>query len=238
MRILLTFAMAAPLFAGNLETFTDVSFNSTQRNTACLALRGDKSEDAVSAMRLALSNINLQACAAANLRVAGAESVLAEALGGADPSARAVAARELGAAQKSEYLGALRKAAGDADLLVGSNAVEGLMRYEDHSSAPQLREIALLGGVMTSLAMNALMDWNDPEVPAIGRRLMANRDPGDQLIGIRAIGLRGDASDLAALRELMKNDTQMGQGSRGFGLMPAISIARAAKTAAQNIEER
>ena len=91
---------------------------------------------------------------------------------------------------------------------------------------------------MTSLAMNALMDWNDPEVPAIGRKLMSNRDPGDQLIGIRAIGLRGDASDLAALRELMKNDTQMGQGSRGFGLMPAISIARAAKTAAQNIEER
>ena len=238
MRILLALAAAAPLFAGNLETFTDVSLNSTQRNTACLALRGDKSEEAVDAMRAALSIINLQACAAANLRVAGAESVLAEALRGTDPSARAVAARELGAAQKPEYLGALRKAAGDPDLLVGSNAVEGLMRYEDHSSAPQLREIALLGGVMTSLAMNALMDWNDPEVPAIGRKLMANRDPGDQLIGIRAIGLRGDASDLAALRELMKNDTQMGQGSRGFGLMPAISIARAAKTAAQNIEER
>src|SRR5215472_18907851 len=67
--------MAAPLFAGNLETFADSSLNSTQRNTACLALRGDRSEDTVAALRGALTNINLQACAAANLRIAGAEAV-------------------------------------------------------------------------------------------------------------------------------------------------------------------
>ena len=238
MKSLLMLLIAAPLFAGSLENFTDVSLNSTQRNTACLALRGDKSEEAVEAMRAALTNINLQACAAANLRVAGAETILAEALESTEPSARAVAARELGVLQKPQYLMALRKAAGDADLLVASNAVEGLMRYTDHSSAPQLREIALMGGVITSLAMNALLDWRDSEALNIGRKLMANRDPGDQLIGIRTVGHMGDASDLAALRELMKNDTQMGQGSRGFGLMPAISIARAAKTATQSIEER
>jgi HEAT repeat protein len=238
MKSLLIFALAAPLLAGNLETFTDGSLNYTQRNAACLALRGDKSEEAVTAMRAALTNINLQACAAANLRVAGAHAILAEALGGQEPSARAVVARELGVLQMPQYLAALRKAADDQDLLVASNAVEGLMRYEDHSSAPQLREIAALGGVMTSLAVNALTDWEDPDVLAIARRLIARRDPGDQLVGIRTIGQMGDASDLDALRELMKNDTQMGQGSRGFGLMPPISIGRAARTAMENIEKR
>ena len=44
MKSLLVLLIAAPLFAGSLETFTDVSLNSTQRNTACLALRGDKFE--------------------------------------------------------------------------------------------------------------------------------------------------------------------------------------------------
>jgi HEAT repeat protein len=230
--------MAAPLFAGNLETFTDSSLNSTQRNTACLALRGDRSEDTVAALRGGLTNINLQACAAANLRIAGAEAVLVEALNSPEPSTRAVAARELGVLQKPEYLGVLRKTADDQDLLAASNALEGLLRYEDHSSAPQLREIALMGGVMTSLAVNALADWRDPEVLPIGRKLMTHRDPGDQLAGIRVVGLMGDTSDLDSLRALMKNDEKMGQGSRGFGLMPAISIGRAARTAAGNITQR
>ncbi len=148
---------------------------------------------------------------------------MADALSNPEPSTRAVAARELGVLHKPEYLSALRRAADDPDLLVASNALEGLLRYEDHSSAPQLREIALMGGVMTSLAANALTDWRDADVLPIGRKLMTHRDPGDQLAGIRAVGLMGDPSDLASLRDLMKNDEKMGQGSRGFGLMPAIS---------------
>jgi hypothetical protein len=112
------------------------------------------------------------------------------------------------------------------------------MRYEDHSSAPQLREIALLGGMASTLAIDILIDWHDPEVPAIGRKLMAHADPGDQMAGIRAVGLAGDDSDLPRLRELRQNDAAMGVGSRGFGLMPAISISRAANTAIQNIENR
>jgi HEAT repeat protein len=238
MKSLALFVIAAPLFAGNLENFTDSSLNATQRNTACLAMRGDKSEGTVAALQAALTNINLQACAAANLRIAGAEAVLADALSNQEPSTRAVAARELGVVHKPEYLSALRKAADDPDLLVASNALEGLLRYEDHSSAPQLREIAVMGGVMTTLAVNALADWRDPEVLPIARKLLSHRDPGDQLAGIRVVGLMGDPSDLPSLRELMKNDEKMGQGSRGFGLMPAISIARAARTAAENITQR
>jgi len=57
-------------------------------------------------------------------------------------------------------------------------------------------------------------------------------------VGIRVVGLMGDASDLPKLRALGKNDMAMGSGSRGFGLMPAISLARAAKTAIEAIEKR
>ena len=112
------------------------------------------------------------------------------------------------------------------------------MRYDDHSSTPQLREIALLGGMASTLAIDILIDWHDPEVTAIGRKLITHTDPGDQMAGIRAVGLTGDASDLPRLRELQKNDTAMRSGSRGFGLMPAISIGRAAHAAIQNIERR
>jgi hypothetical protein len=91
---------------------------------------------------------------------------------------------------------------------------------------------------MTALAVDILVDWHDPEVAAIGRKLIARQEPGDKLIGIRAVGLTGNASDLPALRELAKDDTMMGAGSRGFGLMPAISIARASHTAIANIEQR
>jgi hypothetical protein len=239
MRILLVVLAALPLFAGDFENFTDNSLNYTQRNTACFALRGNRAPETVAAMRQALDNSNLQACAGANLRVAGAAPELLNALEqDKDPTARAVAARELGTLQKPEYLAPIRRAAEDRDVLAASNAIEGLMRYEDHSSAPQLREISLLGGVMTALALDILIDWHDPEVAAIGRTLIARKDPGDQLIGIRAVGIAGDVSDLPRLRQMEKDDTMMGSGSRGFGLMPAVSISHAARTAIENIGQR
>jgi len=237
--VLLLLGTALPLSAGDFENFTDNSLNYTQRNTACLALRGNKRPETIAAMRQALDNSNLQSCAGTNLRVAGATAELLNTLEqDKDSTARAVAARELGTLQKPEYLAPLRKAAEDRDVLVESNAIEGLMRYEDHSSAPQLREISLLGGVMTALAVDILVDWHDPEVAAIGRKLIARQEPGDKLIGIRAVGLTGNASDLPALRQTAKDDTMMGSGSRGFGLMPAISIARASQTAIAKIEQR
>jgi hypothetical protein len=238
MKIGILLLAALPAFGGDIETFTDNGLNATQRNTACLALRGNKSPEVVAAMRSALENTKLQACAGANLRVAGAQEELLNALDDREPSARAVAARELGTMQNHQFLGALRKAADDRDLLVASNAVEGLVRYEDHSSAPALREIALLGGVLTSLALDTLVDWNDAGVLSIGRQLVLRKEPGDQLIGIRVIGLTGGAQDIPMLTQLGKNDATIGSGSRGFGLMPAVSIARAARTAIQTINDR
>jgi hypothetical protein len=242
MRIALLFALifiaAAPLFAGDLELFTDNALNATQRNTACLALRGNKTPEVVAAMRSAIDNSKLQACAGANLRLAGAYGELLSALDEKDPAARAVAARELGTTQKHEFLAPLRKAADDRDILVSSNAVEGLVRYEDHSSAPQLREIVMLGGVLTSLAIDTLIDWHDAQVLTLGRKLIDHKEPGDQLIGVRVVGLTGDATDLPKLRELAKDEAALSSGSRGFGLMPSISVSRAAKTAVRTIEAR
>jgi HEAT repeat protein len=239
MRLAALIALALPLFGGDLENFTDNSLNYTQRNSACFNLRGNKTPETVAAMRSALDNPNLQACAASNLRIAGAHTELLDALQrDKDPGARAAAARELGETRKPEYLAALRTAAEDRDPLVSSNAVEGLLRYQDHSSAPQLREIALMGGMASTLAVDILIDWRDPEIASIGRKLMAHPDPGDQIAGIHAIGLAGDASDLPRLREMEKNDAAMGAGNRGFGLMPAISVGRAAHTAIHNIAAR
>jgi hypothetical protein len=91
---------------------------------------------------------------------------------------------------------------------------------------------------LTSLSIDTLVDWHDPEVLLIARKLVMRREPGDQLIGVRVIGLTGDATDLPKLEELAKDETALSSGSRGFGLMPAVSISRAAKTAVQSIEAR
>lgn len=239
MKQVLLLVAALPLVAGDFESFTDNALNYTQRNAACAALRGNRSPEVVEAMRTALDNTSLQSCAAAGLRAAGAASELLDALRtDKDPGARAAAARELGTMQKPEFLPALREAAQDRDILVVTNAIEGLMRYQDHSSAPQLREVALLGGMQSTLALDILIDWRDPEVIAIGRKLMTSKEPADELIGIRAAGIAGDTSDIPRLNELMKSDMQLNSGSRGFGLMPAVSLARAARTAVANIERR
>jgi HEAT repeat protein len=211
MRIALLLALTLPAFAGDLDNFLDTRSNYTIRNEACLALRGNAEPEVIAAMRTALENVQLQACAGANLRAAGAAKELLDALSAADPTVRAVAARELGTMQMPEFLAPLRHALEDKDVLVASNAIEGFVRYEDHASAPQLREAALMGGVLTTLALDALVDWHDPEVLAIGRKLMARDQPGDQLAGIRAVGLTGDASDLLRLRELAKDDTALAQ---------------------------
>jgi hypothetical protein len=96
----------------------------------------------------------------------------------------------------------------------------------------------LLGGVLTSLAIDTLVDRHDPEVLSVARKLVTHREPADQLIGVRVIGLTGDATDLPRLKDLAKDQTALSAGSRGFGLMPAVSISRAAKTAIQTIEAR
>ena len=95
-----------------------------------------------------------------------------------------------------------------------------------------------MGGVMTTLALDTLIDWHDPEVASLGRKLMDRTDPADKLAGIRMIGRSGDSSDLPNRARAGEGQRKPGGGSaRGFGLMPAISISKRAAMAIQSLLE-
>ena len=70
-----------------------------QRNDACYAMRGQRSAEVVQAMRKAIDDPVVRACAARNLREAGAVEALMAALASGAPDTRMAAARELGAVE-------------------------------------------------------------------------------------------------------------------------------------------
>ncbi|MDQ1473500.1 MAG: hypothetical protein QOJ99_4980, partial [Bryobacterales bacterium] len=67
MNLAILLVIALRVFAGDFETFTDNSLNATQRNTACLALRGNTTPEVTAVMRSAMANSKLQTCAGTNL---------------------------------------------------------------------------------------------------------------------------------------------------------------------------
>src|SRR5689334_19919657 len=73
----------------------DDKLSVAQRNDACYELRGLKSPEVTPAMTRALESPKVRACAARNLREAGAIDALKSALANSDPEIRAVAAREM-----------------------------------------------------------------------------------------------------------------------------------------------
>src|SRR5215470_15457376 len=96
------------------------SLNAAQRNNACYELRGSKQKEVLAAMRRALSDPELRACAAKNLRAAGALDLFREALNDELPEVRAVAVLELGGFGRLEDLPALDAATCDPQLLVAT----------------------------------------------------------------------------------------------------------------------
>jgi len=79
----------------------------------------------------------------------------------------------------------------------------------------------------------------DPRAIPVARSLLTHSDVSDKLAGMRVLAQLGDASDLPTLQKIVKDDagTVAGQ-SRGFGLVPAISLSRAAQTTIAAIEQR
>jgi len=55
---------------------------------------------------------------------------------------------------------------------------------------------------------------------------------------MRILGENGDVSDLPALEIVAEHKTQVLARQRGFGLMPAIDLAEAAKATIDQIENR
>ena len=216
----------------------DPKLNVAQRNNACYELRGSGSPETIAALALALEMPDVRSCAARNLRVAGAVDELKTALTNSDPEMRAAAARELGALGRPDLIDPLAQAARDPNLIVASNALEGLSQYQDASVLPALLSLAESSGPVAAMALSRAVEFNDPVVLTVSRKLMATRDVTLRLAALRAIGDFGDTADLPALRELAARAERAAPSGRGFGLVPSIDLSRAAQNAIRQIESR
>jgi HEAT repeat protein len=212
------------------------SLTIAQRNDACYQLRGVSDPQVLDVMRKALTDPKVRSCAGTNLRKAGAVDALKSALADPDFEVRALAARELGGFERPDLLPALAAAARDPQLLVAVNAIEGLANYRDPVVVPYLLDIGKDGGLVGAAALNRALFFRDERVPPVARRLLASKDVSDKLAAMRVLAVMGDASDLPALREIAAKETEsISSKSRGFGLMPAISLSRAAQTTIEQI---
>jgi HEAT repeat protein len=231
--------MNALLLVALLARMHDPGLTVAQRNDACYALRGVNTPAVVKAMRKALDEQPVRACAGINLRVVEAIPELVDALGDSDPQVRALAARQLGAFEKPELLATLAAAARDSQLIVAANAVEGLAGYRDPAVIPYLLDIAKTGGIPGAAALNRALEFRDSRAPAVARALLDRPDVSDKLAGMRALAQMGDASDLPKLKEIARTETQaVAAQNRGFGLMPPVSLSKAAQTTIEAIEKR
>jgi len=222
----------------SIDKLLDPKANSTQRNDACYALRGDRSAEVVAAMRAAMASEKLRACAARNLREAGAMEELKGALVDSDPEVRAAAARELGAMEWPELMASLALAALDSNALVALNAVDGLAQYQDRAVLPYLIDIAGKRNMAGVAALRRAAELEDPAIVPVARGYLTGADVGAQVIALQVIGRMGDGSDLSKLREIAANARPMTQNGRGFGLMPGIDLGQVARNAVRQIERR
>jgi HEAT repeats len=216
----------------------DTKLNEAQRNDACYALRGDKNTETLQAMRRGLGLELLRACAGRNLEVAGASAELLDAMNDPAPEVRASAVRHLGALQNPEFLPLIAKAADDPNLLIATNAINGLVGYEDRSALPYLEKIAPKGGILGILSLDRAAQMDPIAALRIARKLLSSVEVTDRVVALRVIAQNGDASDLPALRVIAATKTESAVPQRGFGLMPSIDLGRAARGSILQIEGR
>ena len=241
MKIVVGLLISFAAFASDNATLDKMlapAANATMKNDACFELRGNKAPDVLVAMRKAMADQNLRSCATKNLRTAGAIDLLRDALKDEDPEIRAVAVLEVGMFSKTEDLPSLAKAGRDPNLLVATNAVYALAGNPDPAVLPYLEAIAEKGGLPGTQALGRLVQRNDPKAIEIARTMVASKDAPEKLAAIKVMGEMGSKQDLKLLQEIKAKDTGELSSGRGFGLMPSVSLSRAAKTAIEAIEKR
>ena len=222
-----------------VEKLFDAKLNATQRAGACFELRGVKDAETIAAMGRAMEDPGLLACAAENLRIAGAVAPLKEALTSKNEQVRAAAARWLGSFESLDLLEPLSKAAQDENMLVATNALAGLSEYHDPAVIPYLAALASKGGMVGDMAIDRLAVMDAAGALKVARELLSSSQVPDKLYAMRIIGASGDRSDLPALQKIAAaGQENLAQRNRGFGFMPPISLARAAETAMRSIETR
>jgi HEAT repeat protein len=234
----LYFAGALAAAADPVEHMLNEKLTPAQRNDACFALRGDRSPHVVAAMRSTLANDVVRSCAARNLREAGAVDELKNALAAPQAEVRAVAARELGAFGREDLVPLLVKTAHDPNLLVASNAVMALGQYRPAAVLPYLLDLAGGGGAAGLSALSRAAQFDEKAALPVSRVLLRGSDLPVKMIALKVVGDCGDPTDLPGLREIAARGEPLTVRSRGFGLMPALDLSRAAKHAIDEIERR
>jgi len=101
-----------------------------------------------------------------------------------------------------------------------------------------LLSLAEAGGPVAAMALSRAVQFDNPGVLTVARKLMATRDVTLRLAVLRAIADFGDAADLPALRVLAAKAERAAPAGRGFGLVPSIDLSRAAQNAIRQIESR
>ena len=122
--------MTAAAIALLIAAMMDGNASVAQRNDACYALRGQRSAEVVSALKSALADKTVRACAARDLREAGAIDALIEGLNSGDADTQMAAARELGELHDPRALEALGSVALSDNVLLASSAISALGGYE------------------------------------------------------------------------------------------------------------
>lgn len=243
MRIAFIFTVALPLLAAGDSTIArmlDTKLTQAQRNDACFALRGDASPEAVNAAAKAFRDVKVRSCAEENLRRANAIEPLKAALTDEDADVRASAARVLGTFERPELAALIAKAGEDSQMLVATNAIEGLSYYRDRSAVPYLLKLGKRTGLVGSLAIEQLIKLKEPQAVDLGHELMKSTDPADLLSAMRILGMLGTPEDIPSLEGVAKRfpEATLSSSGRGFGFMPAISLDHAARTSIEQIRSR
>jgi hypothetical protein len=208
-----------------------------QRNDACFALRGDRSADAIAALRRVFSDSAVRACAARDLREAGALDALLEAVASNDADVKMAAARELGEMRDPRALPLLGRTALDPNMMVASSAIDALAAF-GKDALPLLLPAAEQPGVAGVTALERAAAFRDRAVLPIARRILKKGDVASQVIALGVIADLGDASDLPKLREMAAKSEPVASRGRGFGFMPVIDLARVAQNAVSEIQKR
>ncbi len=233
-------ARAATLLASDdaVSRLLDSRLTAAQRSDACFALRGHSKPEVLAALSRMLADPAVRACAARDLREAGAVDELKSALASGDADTRALAAGELGALERPELLPLLAAAAADANVLVAAGAVRGLAQYRDPAAVPYLLEVARKGGIPGIAALERAAEFRSPAALQIARAWLAGADVASKVVALQVIGDLGDTSDLPRLREIAARREKLSARGRGFGLLPVIDLGRAAENAVARIQSR
>jgi hypothetical protein len=116
--------------------------------------------------------------------------------------------------------------------------VMGLGQYHDRAVLPKLLDLAAGGGAVGVAALSRAAQFDEPAALPVARKLLSGIDPAGKLIALVIVADCGDSGDLPRLRELAAKSETVGTRGRGFGLMPALDVSRAAKNAIESIQKR